>query len=211
MNTGYEQQIRSFFASLGISEKMTNAFVASSSTNHVLFLENVVGAKQIGYRKNLRSIPEIASKGIILPAGLAVITTVFPDGKRGVLVQLRDDGYVGFPGGSGEVWRYADNFAVEPPLLATYREFLEEVGEGFEESLKFIGENTSTIRYPNGDIVYAVSLFYGAEAPYELVARYAKGTSEEGEMVLLPIDFLEEENIFENHAPIFEQLLMKQP
>lgn len=200
----FYSEVKSFMMELGFTEKDYEEFVEAKTTDYVQFLYEK-GAGQLMYRQNLRAIPEIGHRGLILPGGNVIIITKLPDGAKAILVQKRDNGEIGFSGGAIEEWGYYKT-AIESPLLTAYREFFEEVGIQLEYELEFYTQTTSTIIYPNEDKAYGLSLFYRVNLPYELVEKFAEGGSEEGKMLLIKIEDIDKYKLFDNHKPVFEKL-----
>lgn len=193
------EQVNRFLKQLGIQDDLDNI------TKIVPYLEKY-GARKVYYREDLRSIPEIGNRGLILPGGNVIVITVNRDGSKAVLVQIRENSEIGFPGGAIEEWEYNGKRAVEPTIVAAYREFYEETGNELHHNLHFYDENVSTILYPNGDIIYGLSTFYIVELPYEEVIKYVGKESNEGKIKLIKVKDVSSYKIFENHLPIFERL-----
>ena len=166
----FQRKVEVFFSELGVSGKKTQSFFESGKKDYRSFLIQK-GARKLGYQKDLRNT--VRHRGLILPGVKVIIASTTPDGEEVALAQEHDNQVV-FPSEEIKEWLYFGKTAIESPTLAAYHKVFEIIGENLDFDLKYIGEKTTTVVQENRDIIYDISMFYKAEAPYEILEKIAR-------------------------------------
>lgn len=203
-------KVRKLISELGIYTNVKTTQL--NYANWISFLKNSK-AEQVCYRDWVHD--QEATKNLPVPNSGAQIVLVAKgkDERYYTLVQIRENGQIGFPGGASAMWTYKGTTVWEDVRLTADREFKEEVGIRCKEELVFLDFTTTTNHYPATETspgwpdVYAPSMYYGSETTWEALEGYTKGKgSKEGKIAIVAIDELEKFKQFNNAKPVFELL-----
>ena len=201
-------KIRALFEELGLPKE---AMSRMREDNWVQLLKEY-GAEAVCYRDWVHDQPE--TKELPVPNSGAQIVLVAKNNldRYFTLVQKRQDGKIGFPGGASVMWKYNGQTVWEDMRLTADREFIEEVGNRFDGYLVYFDFTTTTNHYPATETskgwpdVFAPSMYYGSEITFRKLQSYVGDGSDEGTILVIPIDELDKYPWFNNAKNVFKLL-----